>query len=56
MSQCGSTYTSKRKVRGCFTTVFCTRDAGHAGDHRGNRKQWSVYGKKVSITLAADAR
>jgi len=54
--QCGSTYAGKRKVRGCFSTVFCTRDAGHVGDHRGDRKQWKDSGKKVVITLPADAR
>ena len=29
----------------------CCRPRGHAGDHRGRRKQWDQAGKEVAVTL-----
>lgn len=53
--QCGNVYTGAKTSRGT-TYVFCTRDEGHKGDHRGTGKQWTKKGKRVKITLPPDAR
>ncbi len=31
--------------------VFCSREEGHEGDHRGIRVQWNQKGEKVPITM-----
>lgn len=53
--QCMDTYQGAKTSRGT-TYVFCTRDRGHDGDHRGTGKQWTKKGKRVKITLPPDAR
>jgi len=30
--------------------IFCLKTEGHAGDHRGGRRQWNEEGKRVLIT------
>ena len=37
-AQCPSTFTNPG--RRSSTTVFCTLDEGHDGDHKGFRKKW----------------
>jgi hypothetical protein len=48
--QCPAGYTGRNKSRGAFTTVFCLKQRGHKGDHRGDRTQWTQDGRKVPIT------
>lgn len=40
---------------GTNSIVFCTKESGHAGDHRGSRAQWNETGR-VAITEKAKAR
>ena len=47
MTQCPSVHQSKKKSRGCYTTTFCRKERDHAGDHRGDRKQWKDDGTLV---------
>lgn len=32
------------------SAVFCLKEKGHEGDHRGIRTQWNAKGHAVSIT------
>lgn len=54
--QCGAMYTSGNKTRGAFAMVFCLRPAGHAGDHRGQGRQWDESGKKGITIVMKDGR
>lgn len=51
MGQCQAVYISDRgRTR---TVIFCTKEDGHEGEHKGTRKRWPNEGEPQEGTVSA---